>query len=112
MERAIVRLKTIFMAVAVATMMLAANASRHSDSEAAVSTKPATSAAELMALALDHCLQADRSTCPEEQLELHRVADIYTVLATIDMSASTVVRETADAGGFPSNVVTAVRANR
>jgi hypothetical protein len=53
-----------------------------------------------MALALDHRLQAQRSTCREEQLELHRVADIYTVLATIDMSASTLGRKTADAGGF------------
>jgi hypothetical protein len=65
-----------------------------------LSTKPATSAVELMALALDHRLQAQRSTCREEQLELHRVADIYTVLATIDMSASTLGRKTADAGGF------------
>ena len=74
--------------------------------------KPATSAAELMALALDHRLRADRSTCSAEQLELHRVADIYTVLATMDMSASAVGREIAEADGLSNNVVTTVRANR
>jgi hypothetical protein len=37
------------------------------------------------ALALGHRDQAERSTCPDEQRELHRVADIYTVLAAIDM---------------------------
>jgi len=47
-------------------------------------TGPSLNAAELMALALDHLAQAERSTCPEERRELHRVADIYTVLATID----------------------------
>lgn len=47
-------------------------------------TKPTVSAAELLALALDHRVQADRSTSPQEQRELDRVADIYTVLATLD----------------------------
>ena len=48
-------------------------------------TKPDRSAAELMALAIDHRVQAERSTCPEERRKLRRVADIYTVLATIDV---------------------------
>jgi hypothetical protein len=43
------------------------------------------SADDLIALALEHRVQADRSNCPEEQRELDRVADIYTVLATIDI---------------------------
>jgi hypothetical protein len=47
-------------------------------------TKPTVSAAELVALALDHRVQAVRSTSPQEQRELDRVADIYTVLATLD----------------------------
>lgn len=47
-------------------------------------TKPTFSTAELLALALDHRVQADRSTSPQEQRELDRVADIYTVLATLD----------------------------
>jgi hypothetical protein len=44
---------------------------------------------DLIALALDHCIRAERSTCPAEQLELLRVADIYKVLATIDVPMST-----------------------
>ena len=48
-------------------------------------TNPILSETELLALALDHRAQAERSTCPKEQRELHRVADIYTVLATIDV---------------------------
>lgn len=43
------------------------------------------SADDLIALALEHRVQADRSNCPEERRELDRVADIYTVLATIDI---------------------------
>lgn len=43
------------------------------------------SASELLTLAIDHLLQAERSSSPQEQCELHRVADIYTVLATIDL---------------------------
>jgi hypothetical protein len=50
----------------------------------------APSTADLIALALSHRLQAERSTCPEEQVELHRVADIYQVLATIDFLMPTV----------------------
>jgi hypothetical protein len=46
-------------------------------------------AVELIALALDHRIQAERSNCPAEQLELHRIADIYEVLATIDLPLST-----------------------
>jgi hypothetical protein len=42
------------------------------------------SAVELMALALEHRAQAERSTLPQEQHELDRAADIYTVLATLD----------------------------
>jgi hypothetical protein len=45
-------------------------------------------AADLIALALSHRLQAERTTCPEERRELDRVADIYTVLATIDLPMS------------------------
>jgi hypothetical protein len=51
-----------------------------------------TSASDFIALALDHRLQAERSTCPKEQMELHRVADIYTVLATIDVPTAILVR--------------------
>ena len=47
------------------------------------------SAADLIALALEHRIQAERSACPAEQRELHRVADIYTVLATLDLPMST-----------------------
>jgi hypothetical protein len=47
--------------------------------------EPTPNAAELMALALDHRVQAERSTCRKERRELHRVADIYTVLATFDV---------------------------
>ena len=46
------------------------------------------STADLMALALDHRIWAENSTCPAEQLELHRVADIYEVLATSDFPIS------------------------
>ena len=42
-----------------------------------------------MVLALEHRLQAERSTCPAEQRELDRVADIYTVLATLDLPMAT-----------------------
>jgi hypothetical protein len=48
-------------------------------------TEPTLSVHELIALALDHRVQAERSASPTEQRELHRVADIYTVLATIDI---------------------------
>jgi hypothetical protein len=47
-------------------------------------TQSTPSAADLIGLALDHRIRAERSTCPAEQRELHRVADIYEVLATID----------------------------
>lgn len=50
------------------------------------------SATELIALALDHRRQAERSACPEEQQALHRVADIYTVLATIDIPTAVLER--------------------
>jgi hypothetical protein len=43
---------------------------------------------DLMALALEHRAQANESTCLAEQLELHRVADIYEILATIDLPMS------------------------
>jgi hypothetical protein len=46
------------------------------------------SAAEVLELALEHRLHAERSNCPSEKLEFHRVADIYTVLATIDLPIS------------------------
>jgi hypothetical protein len=42
-------------------------------------------AANLIGLVLDHRTQAERATSPEEQQALHRVADIYAVLASIDM---------------------------
>ena len=48
-------------------------------------TKPILTAAELMALALDHGAQAERATCSKQQAELRRIADIYMVLATIDV---------------------------
>ncbi len=41
-----------------------------------------------MAQAMDHRISAERSTCLTEQHELHRVADIYEVLATIDVPLS------------------------
>ena len=47
------------------------------------------SAAELIALALAHRIRAERSTCTAEQLELDRIADIYEVLATIDLPMAT-----------------------
>jgi hypothetical protein len=47
-------------------------------------------AIDLIVLALDHRIQAERSTCPADRLELHRVADIYEVLATIDIPMPTV----------------------
>jgi hypothetical protein len=43
------------------------------------------SAIDLMLLALEHRIQAERSACPAETFELHRVADVYEVLATIDV---------------------------
>ncbi len=55
-------------------------------------TEPSESthgATDLLALALDHRIWAERSTCPAEQLELHRIADIYEVLATIDLPLET-----------------------
>ena len=48
------------------------------------------SAIDLIVLALDHRIQAERTKCAAEKLELHRVADIYEVLATIDVPISTV----------------------
>ena len=45
-------------------------------------------AADLIALALEHRVQAERSICPADQHDLDRVADIYTVLATIDQPVS------------------------
>lgn len=49
-------------------------------------------AADLIALALDHRMRAERSTGPAEQCELHRVADIYEALATLDLPLSTLER--------------------
>jgi hypothetical protein len=46
-------------------------------------------AADLIALALDHRIQAERSTCLAERMELHRVADIYEVLANLHLPMST-----------------------
>jgi len=43
------------------------------------------SATQLMGLAQDHRSQAERSASSKEQNELHRVADIYTALAMIDV---------------------------
>jgi hypothetical protein len=57
-----------------------------------VLTAQTMSGADFIALALDHRLQAERSTCPEEQQELHRVADIYTVLATLDIPTAVLLR--------------------
>jgi hypothetical protein len=51
-------------------------------------TQQPISPANLFALAVDHRLQAERATSPDEQDALHRVADIYTVLATMDMPAA------------------------
>ena len=48
--------------------------------------KSPPSTAELIALALDQRLWAERFTCPEEQRELDRVADLYEALATMDLS--------------------------
>jgi hypothetical protein len=50
----------------------------------ALLTKPTVSALELMALAIDLRVQAERAASPQERRELDRVADIYTVLATLD----------------------------
>jgi hypothetical protein len=47
---------------------------------------------DLAALALDHRIQAEGSSCPEARLELHRVADIYTVLATLDIPITVLER--------------------
>jgi hypothetical protein len=47
-----------------------------------------TNTADLIALALEHRVAAERSTCLEDQCALHRVADIYTVLATMDLPLS------------------------
>jgi hypothetical protein len=43
---------------------------------------------DLVALALYHRLRAQHSGCQEEQCEHHRIADIYEVLATIDLPIS------------------------
>lgn len=51
--------------------------------------KRTPSKAELIALALDHRIRAERSTCPGERLELDRVSDIYEVPATFDLPVST-----------------------
>ncbi|HEX3996101.1 MAG TPA: hypothetical protein VHX39_33435 [Acetobacteraceae bacterium] len=45
-------------------------------------------ARRLVALALYHRTRADRSGCQAEQREHHRIADIYEVLATIDLPIS------------------------
>jgi len=45
-------------------------------------------AVDLVALALYHRLRAQHSGCQEEQCEHHRIADIYEVLATIDLPIS------------------------
>ena len=42
----------------------------------------------LIALALDHRIRAERATNPTEQCENHRIADIYEVLATLDLPLS------------------------
>jgi len=49
---------------------------------------------DLFMLAVDHRAQAERSTCETEQVALHRVADIYAILATMDMPLETVARLT------------------
>ena len=54
-------------------------------------TRQKMTAADLLELALDHRIQAERSPCLAEQLEL-RVADIYTVLATIDIPTAVLER--------------------
>jgi hypothetical protein len=51
-----------------------------------------TAAADLLALSLEHRIEAERAATPAEQLELHRVADIYLVLATIDIPAADFAR--------------------
>ena len=53
--------------------------------------RPATSNV-LLSLALSHHLQAERSTCPEQQTELRRIADIYLVLAAMGMPAEVFTR--------------------
>jgi hypothetical protein len=50
----------------------------------------APSVADLIALALEHRIWAERSMFPEEQRERRRVADIYEALATLDFPMSTV----------------------
>jgi len=40
---------------------------------------------DVLTLAQSHRDQAERSEDPAERLELHRIADIYLVLATINM---------------------------
>jgi hypothetical protein len=50
------------------------------------------SAADLFILALDYRSQAERSGNPAERLELHRIADIYSVLATIDIPLAVLSR--------------------
>jgi hypothetical protein len=47
-------------------------------------------AADLIALARDHRIWAERSKCVEEYRQLHRVADIYEALATIELPLATV----------------------
>jgi hypothetical protein len=50
------------------------------------------SAADLFALALDYRSQAERSGNQAERLELHRIADIYSVLATMDIPLAVLSR--------------------
>jgi hypothetical protein len=47
--------------------------------------RPIRTVDALMALSLTHRLQAESTTCPQEWRELQQVADIYMVLATIDV---------------------------
>lgn len=54
-------------------------------------SRRATSASDLITLALEHCIMAERSACPERQRELYRVAEIYTALATMDLAGPTSV---------------------
>jgi hypothetical protein len=52
----------------------------------------ATTAADLMAMAVDHRLQAEKLGRSAEQRELDRVADIYFVLATLDVGLDVFAR--------------------
>ncbi len=79
-----------------------------------VPTQQATRAADLIALALAHRLQASRAASATEQLELERVADIYTALATIDLPLSTFARieGLASVGDLPEAPPTAPRVEK